>query len=213
MPDMTSRPPPAPAPATSARVTVRLSLAQCLKIFPASLAFNSFSTSHNSFWQFWDHFFHIFSLTDFAQVHWFESGCLFPLPVSLYLFSAQTSYWLLLWAINHPFDKPGPAFSALPSNIVPHLLGSGLKVSKLFNGRILFKWWQLCFMNGWWMAPCVQYYTTINKILINLRPELRYHQAGCRHINIIIYTFFTQSTSSTFSFCFLRFYLISMIVS
>ena len=55
------------------------------------------------------------------------------------------------------------------------------------------------------MAPCVQYYTTINKILINLRPGLRYHQAGSRHINIIIYTFFTQSTSSTFSFCFLCF--------
>ena len=135
MPDMTSRPPPAPAPATSARVTVRLSPAQCLKIFLAFLALDFFSTSHYSFGKFLDHFFHIFSLTDFAQVHWFESGCLFPLPVSLYLFSAQTSYWLLLWAINHPFDKPGPAFSALPSNIVPHLLAQVWKYQNFLTGE------------------------------------------------------------------------------
>ena len=62
MPDMTSRPPPAPAPATSARVTVRLSRAQCLKIFLAFLAFNYFSTSHFSFDNFW--------ITFFTFFHW-----------------------------------------------------------------------------------------------------------------------------------------------
>ena len=54
-------------------------------------------------------------------------------------------------------------------------------------------------MNGWWIAPCVQHYTTINKILINLRPGLRYHQASTRHINIIIYTFIHSIKSTTFS--------------
>ena len=33
-------------------------------------------------------------------------------------------------------------------------------------------------MTEWWIALCVQHYTTINKILINLRPRLRYHQAS-----------------------------------
>ena len=65
------------------------------------------------------------------------------------------------------------------------------------------------------MAPCVQHYTTINKILINLRPELRYHQAGSRHINIIIYTFFHSIKIINFLFLlflFLNplFYAISM---
>ena len=65
---------------------------------------------------FWITFCAFFSLNYFAQMNRFESGCQFPQTSPLLRPVAGCCY-----AINHPFDKPGPAFSALPSDIVPHL--------------------------------------------------------------------------------------------